>query len=292
MSKSACSRPNASRRCCSNSPATGWSSVSMPKPVVAMRLLARELPPFVPAATRPVRHASRNRPAVAATARTPARAAGRRGRVSRRRLPAIRARNARGVADDGRPVHRTGAAAASGLAAAAAGAAARGTACASCPVPSAWKAAGGTATMRAATTTCVETAQRPARLGVRAGRRARWLDAARVVRMKLIHAPLEAANDPGDPVACVCRAALPVGFLVPARRFQRRRAVRRAPRSCGYEALAITDECSLAGIVRALEASKITGIKLIVGSEFQLDDGLRLVLLVRDTRPATRSCAG
>jgi error-prone DNA polymerase len=50
-------------------------------------------------------------------------------------------------------------------------------------------------------------------------------------------------------------------------------------KSCGYSALAITDECSLAGIVRALEASRATGVKLIVGAEFQLEDGPKLVLL-------------
>jgi len=49
----------------------------------------------------------------------------------------------------------------------------------------------------------------------------------------------------------------------------------------GYRALAITDECSLAGIVRALEASRITGVPLIVGSEVQLD-GLKLVLLAEN----------
>ncbi len=38
-------------------------------------------------------------------------------------------------------------------------------------------------------------------------------------------------------------------------------------KACGYTALAITDECSLAGIVRALEASRETGLKLIVGAE-------------------------
>jgi error-prone DNA polymerase len=43
---------------------------------------------------------------------------------------------------------------------------------------------------------------------------------------------------------------------------------------CGYSALAITDECSLAGIVRALEASEATGLPLVVGSEFVLVDGL------------------
>ena len=35
----------------------------------------------------------------------------------------------------------------------------------------------------------------------------------------------------------------------------------------GYTALAITDECTLAGIVRALEAAETTGLPLIVGSE-------------------------
>ncbi len=59
---------------------------------------------------------------------------------------------------------------------------------------------------------------------------------------------------------------------------------------CGYEALAITDECSLAGIVRAYEASRASGLKLIVGSEFQLEDGLRLVLLVETLAGYTQLC--
>ena len=50
----------------------------------------------------------------------------------------------------------------------------------------------------------------------------------------------------------------------------------------GYAALAITDECTLAGIVRALEASRETGVKLIVGTEVVLQDGLKLVLLAED----------
>ena len=37
----------------------------------------------------------------------------------------------------------------------------------------------------------------------------------------------------------------------------------------GYSALAITDECSLAGIVRAHEAALEACIKLIVGAEFR-----------------------
>ena len=50
----------------------------------------------------------------------------------------------------------------------------------------------------------------------------------------------------------------------------------------GYAALAITDECSLAGIVRAFEASKETGVALIVGTEIRLADGPRLVVLAAD----------
>ncbi len=50
-------------------------------------------------------------------------------------------------------------------------------------------------------------------------------------------------------------------------------------KTLGYAALAITDECSLAGIVRALEASRETGLKLIVGTEVRLADGPKLILL-------------
>jgi error-prone DNA polymerase len=50
----------------------------------------------------------------------------------------------------------------------------------------------------------------------------------------------------------------------------------------GYAALALTDECSLAGVVRAHGEAKACGLKLIVGSEIRLQDGLRLVLLAAD----------
>ena len=50
----------------------------------------------------------------------------------------------------------------------------------------------------------------------------------------------------------------------------------------GYQALAITDECSLAGVVRAHTAAKDHHLKLIIGSEIRLDDGPRLVLLATD----------
>jgi error-prone DNA polymerase len=47
----------------------------------------------------------------------------------------------------------------------------------------------------------------------------------------------------------------------------------------GYTALAITDECSLAGVVRAHVAAKEAGLELIIGAEIKLADGPRLVLL-------------
>ena len=52
----------------------------------------------------------------------------------------------------------------------------------------------------------------------------------------------------------------------------------------GYAALAITDECSLAGIVRAHVAAKEKGFKLIVGSEFRFQDNLKLGLLAPDRK--------
>ena len=47
----------------------------------------------------------------------------------------------------------------------------------------------------------------------------------------------------------------------------------------GYSAIAITDECSLAGIVKAHVVAKECGIQLLVGSEFVLSEGIKLVLL-------------
>src|SRR5580704_14621692 len=51
----------------------------------------------------------------------------------------------------------------------------------------------------------------------------------------------------------------------------------------GYRALALTDECSLSGIVRAHEAARALPaghtLKLLVGAEFRTVDGFKLVLL-------------
>jgi len=58
----------------------------------------------------------------------------------------------------------------------------------------------------------------------------------------------------------------------------------------GYGAIALTDECSVAGIVRAHVAAKDLKVRLIVGSELTLADGVKLVLLVADLRGYETLC--
>ncbi|MGE8058504.1 error-prone DNA polymerase [Pseudomonas sp. NPDC089547] len=65
----------------------------------------------------------------------------------------------------------------------------------------------------------------------------------------------------------------------------------RRARDQGYQALAITDECTLAGIVRAWQAAKVHQLRLIVGSEVQLQDGPKLVLLVENLAGYQNLCA-
>jgi len=63
----------------------------------------------------------------------------------------------------------------------------------------------------------------------------------------------------------------------------------------GYRAIAITDECSLAGVVRALEEQRRCqdhglAIQLIPGSLFRLQNGSRLVLLPEDHDGYSQLC--
>ncbi|UXH79710.1 error-prone DNA polymerase [Roseateles amylovorans] len=48
----------------------------------------------------------------------------------------------------------------------------------------------------------------------------------------------------------------------------------------GYQALAITDECTMAGMVRAHVAAKAKGLKLLVGSQFQIQGDWPFTLVV------------
>ncbi|MGE6323637.1 PHP domain-containing protein, partial [Pseudomonas oryzihabitans] len=61
-------------------------------------------------------------------------------------------------------------------------------------------------------------------------------------------------------------------------------------KAMGYEALAITDECTLAGVVRAWQASEKHDVRLIVGAEFQVAQGPKLVLLVEDLQGYQQLC--
>jgi error-prone DNA polymerase len=60
----------------------------------------------------------------------------------------------------------------------------------------------------------------------------------------------------------------------------------------GYTALAITDECSMAGVVRAYEAAKKTKCKLqlIIGAEFRTVDDMHLVLLAPTQKAYAQIC--
>ncbi|WP_295446966.1 error-prone DNA polymerase [uncultured Thiodictyon sp.] len=57
--------------------------------------------------------------------------------------------------------------------------------------------------------------------------------------------------------------------------------VRRA-HALGYAALALTDRCSLAGVVRAHTQARALGLKLIIGAELQVESGPRLAVLAID----------
>ncbi|BCW88258.1 Error-prone DNA polymerase [Alphaproteobacteria bacterium SO-S41] len=58
----------------------------------------------------------------------------------------------------------------------------------------------------------------------------------------------------------------------------------------GIEALGIVDRNSLAGIVRALDASKVTGIRLIVGCRLDLTDGMSVLVYPTDRPAYARLC--
>src|SRR5882757_5760315 len=58
----------------------------------------------------------------------------------------------------------------------------------------------------------------------------------------------------------------------------------------GYSAIAVTDECSVAGVVRAYMAAKLLKLKLLIGAEFRLECGLKLVAIAIDRRGYGRLC--
>src|SRR5687768_4558470 len=63
----------------------------------------------------------------------------------------------------------------------------------------------------------------------------------------------------------------------------------RAAAELGYAGLALTDECSVAGVVRAHTAAKDLPLKLLVGSEL-VCDGLKIVVLAEDRSAYAALC--
>ena len=59
----------------------------------------------------------------------------------------------------------------------------------------------------------------------------------------------------------------------------------------GYQALAITDECSMAGIVKAHNKAKDCGLKLITGSEFTLEEDVKIVMLAQNRTGYGQICS-
>ena len=79
-------------------------------------------------------------------------------------------------------------------------------------------------------------------------------------------------------------------FLVPARRVLARKNCSRPRPLLGIKALGIVDRNSLAGIVRAHEAAKVTGVRLIVGCRLDLQCGTSLLVYPTDRAAYGRLC--
>jgi len=65
--------------------------------------------------------------------------------------------------------------------------------------------------------------------------------------------------------------------------------VRRA-QALGYQALALTDLCSVAGVVQAHQAARACGLRFITGARFELAEQLQLVLLASDRQGYATLC--
>jgi error-prone DNA polymerase len=63
-----------------------------------------------------------------------------------------------------------------------------------------------------------------------------------------------------------------------------------AAAALGLAAFALTDRNSLAGVVRAHEAAKTTGIRLVVGCRLDLIDGMSLLVYPIDRAAYSRLC--
>jgi error-prone DNA polymerase len=58
----------------------------------------------------------------------------------------------------------------------------------------------------------------------------------------------------------------------------------------GIEAVAVADRSTLADIVRAHEAAKVTGVRLLVGCRLDLADGMSVLVYPTDRPAYSRLC--
>jgi error-prone DNA polymerase len=98
---------------------------------------------------------------------------------------------------------------------------------------------------------------------------------------------MDASPDSGLPEYAELHALSNFSFLRGAS--HARELVERA-QQLGYRALALTDECSVAGVVRAHVAAKQAGLQFIVGAEFTLACGMKLVVLAATRRGYGELC--
>jgi error-prone DNA polymerase len=96
------------------------------------------------------------------------------------------------------------------------------------------------------------------------------------------HGPMQALPDYAE-LHCITHFTFLRGASHPQELVERALAL-------GYTALAITDECSVGGVVRAHMAAKGKPLKLLIGAEFRLECGLRFVALAIDRRGYGRLC--
>ena len=101
------------------------------------------------------------------------------------------------------------------------------------------------------------------------------------------HKLVSCTGSSDDPV---CRTPSDIAFLVFARARRHARSLFAHAANLGIEALAVADRNSLAGIVRAHEAAKVTGVRLIAGCRLDLADGLSVLVYPTDRPAYSRLC--
>src|SRR5688500_5590130 len=132
------------------------------------------------------------------------------------------------------------------------------------PGRSASNAAGGTATTRSATTSLPSLLRETLRVSIPSRS-----DGSTA---KAVNGTCMASLPDYAELHCLSNFSFLRGASHPGELVERAKAL-------GYRALALTDKCSMAGAVRAHQAAKECGLKLILGTEVSLQEKTKLLLL-------------